>query len=67
MKEHKEGGLISKTQQHNSTGYLDVETIRGGRAGIEMVMKFTCISVSSTAYSHAQSDNYRHFLLVNFV
>lgn len=65
MKEHKEIGLISKEEQHNSIGYLDVETIRRGHAKVEIAMTFTCASVSSRVFSHALSDN-RFFLLVNF-
>lgn len=53
MKEHKEIGLISKKEQHNSIGYLDVETISRRHAKIEIAMTFTCASVSSRVFSHA--------------
>lgn len=53
MKEHKEIGLISKVEQNNTTGYLDVETISREHAKIEIAMDFTCNFVSSRVFSHA--------------
>lgn len=40
IKEHKERGAISKKQQHNSTGYHNVDMINEEHAKSEIVMNF---------------------------
>lgn len=67
IKEHKERGAISKKQQHNSTGYHNVDMINEEHAKSEIVMNFMLFLSILDFFFHAQLCNNRCFLLVNSV
>lgn len=67
MKENKDWWLISKGQQHNGTGFFEVEAIKGRHCKVKIEMNFTCITGSSRGGSGTQSDGNRYFIFLNFV